>query len=340
MASTEELLTEALDNDGVIADAAPEPSGAPDAAPDVAPEAVAPAVDAAPAQEPDFEPVIPPASLTAEEKAQWKAWNKDVQRYIARREKERDSGLTRKMMELSQKGRYYDSFRKTVEPHLEHLQRAGVDPHVAYNRMLAWHNAMQQNPQQAAVQFLRSYGLTPNHLGQAPQGGQPAPQMHQPQVPPEVMQRLQRAEGILHRYQQTEVQRMYESADSEAKAWLDEKNEKGDLLRPYAKELQDEMAPVVAALKAASPKAQNASILNKAYRAVLDDHPEITEAIEKQKEAKAKAAQIAASNAAARRARGAVVSVNGAPDGQPGRVTPKGTENVLTALMDGTLERA
>lgn len=335
MASTEELLSEVLDGNE-LPEAAPEPSGTPEAAPIGAEPSAA--VEAQPT-EPDLDPIIPPASLTAEEKAQWKAWNRDVQRYIARREKERDGGLTKKMMEVSQKGRLYDSFRKTVEPHLAELQKAGVDPHVAYNRMLAWHNAMLQNPQEAARQFLRSYGLSIEQVGAAPQNGQQ--HQHQQQrweTPPELRQEIDQMRGILRHYQQSEAQRMYEAADNDAKSWLEEKNDKGDYLRPYAKELQDEMAPIVAALKSANPKAPNASILNKAYKAVLDDHPEITEAIEKQREAKAKAAEIAASNAAAKKARGAVVSVRGNPGGQPAKVAPRGTENVLGAVMDGTLE--
>ena len=355
MASTEEIMTAQAEKlDGPIeapGEAMPEAapvSEASTAAPEAESSAVsevlakvgtngtaaaAPPVEAAP----DLEPIIAPASLTAEEKEAWKKLPRDAQAYVARRERERDQGIQQRLSELKHYQRQLEPIQKALEPHVNYLQRMGIPPDLAINRMMAWHQMMQQNPQEGAKQFLEAYGVQWPGAQNGNGGQEPGQQQPVSSIPPELTQQIQEMRGILSDYQLKQAQSAIKAAESDVEGWKSAKDDKGNPLRPYVRELEEEMQPVVRALKQTYPDAPNAQILQKAYTVVLADHPEIQESIDKKREAAAKAASIAANNAQAKQAKRAAVTVKGSA-GAEARAVPKKTADVMTALMEGNLE--
>ena len=67
--------------------------------------------------------------------------------------------FTNKMTELANVRKETEGLRKSVTPHTERLQRAGIAPAVAVERALAWDAHMQKDPVQGISDYAKAYGI-------------------------------------------------------------------------------------------------------------------------------------------------------------------------------------
>lgn len=244
--------------------------------------------------EDDAEPVeetpaiVAPDSWSAEMKEQWASLPAPAQEYVAQREKEAHSQISRMGQELSQWKPIAELRDKT-----QHLfDRQGVDFKSGLERLLHAQSVLDQNPLQGIAAIAQTYGVD---LAQA-FGGQP-----QQAVNPEfarLQQELNQAKAVLTNQQREDMARKARE-ERELSTWAAQQVEawRGD------KEYLDEVQPIMQKLLEAGV----ATDLDDAYQTAIYRHPEVRAKIEAAKqaeiEAKSRAEQEKALKEAKRAAR-------------------------------------
>lgn len=216
-------------------------------------------------------PVAPPADMNKTEQEAFlnpTAENRHIlQQYLSRRAYETRSEFKNKTMELENERKAIQSFREALAPYESEYARQGISLADVAKRSIEWDKAMQQAPIETALQWLESYGLTLEDLGQAAQGGV---------APAQEKQYLTAAEA--ERIAQEKIEAFQEQArqnflaEQNYNAVTSFMNSKPLFKDPgTAQQLEDAMAPIVAALSNSGQSPQE--ILETAYNYVTKGHP-------------------------------------------------------------------
>lgn len=92
--------------------------------------------------------------------AEWQGLNPDVQRAIARRERDLHEALVSRATDTQE----VQSYRQVIEPHADRFAAHGLNPVQGVERLLQWEKAMSSNPVQALVQLATLYGVNLGNL--------------------------------------------------------------------------------------------------------------------------------------------------------------------------------
>lgn len=267
-------------------------------------------------------PTIVPASLSPELRDEFRKLPPEAQQIAARHLKAAEGNLYQKAERFARDMSFAQAVEREAMPYEEEIRRSGKHPLQVYPQMLAWHRALERDPQEALNQLAQIYGK------KAPQMREPMAQA--PGAEPDSM--------LLSRLEQLENSIKFAQVQSHIDAWKGEKDGEGNPAYPFADQLEDEMAPIVAGLRQTMPNEPHSKVLTRAYRLVIAEHPEIQESLTQKAEARAKATALKNGTAEAQKMRKAAVSPKGSSNGAPARVYPKSTEDIVGGLMDGTIE--
>lgn len=266
-----------------------------------------------------LDPVEPPRFWSADKKEHFKSLPREVQEYIVEKENERDSYTNRTVEQERKKYRAESEIKEALEPIREQLQLKGINEGQYVRQLLAADSFLQTNPKEAVRWFAESNGVDLQELLYEAQ--------MRPQLPPEIQtmyQRLQELESIeAQRQAQYEHLNGVQSTHSEIEKFALETNDKGELLRPHFKEVQDQLVDIVARLREEDPSASPKTILRLAYDEAVSP---IKEKLKLQTE-----------KARLEKARRAASSVYGSPGSGEGKVQPKNTREAMEAYLEGKL---
>jgi len=113
---------------------------------------------------PDADPAQPVSDAIerpeAWSEAEWTNLNPDVQRAIARREKDMGAALVERATDTQE----VESYRQVIKPHVERFAAHGLNPQQGIERLLQWEKALSTNPQQAVAQLAQLYGVNLHSL--------------------------------------------------------------------------------------------------------------------------------------------------------------------------------
>lgn len=260
--------------------------------------------------EPPKAAIDPPLSWSAELKAKFATLAPDVQSYIAQREKE----ATTQISKVGEAAKAVEPLIKSLEPHqelLRHYSKQGYSPDKAIGELLRWADAMERNPAAAIEKLARSRGVDLSQFAQS--------QDQQFDADPRVSaleRRIQAAEAReaawARNAEQAEQQRIDE-IESQANASIaDFAKDKGDDWIAA----ESEMLALVTSIREANPGMTYKDILQQAWDRAIWANPQMrakaqAEADRKRVEAQQK--DSAAAQAASR------LNIRGAPSpNEPG----------------------
>lgn len=197
--------------------------------------------------------------------------SRESQEYLLRREREYTEGINRKSAEVAE-------VRKALEPIDMQLRQNGTTPGAAVAQLVAWHQALQQNPKDALPKLAKLYGVDLSALsdGAALEYVDPAVQALQQQV--------QQLTAHIQTTQTNSQQQQFQAVQNEISTFATATDESGNLKHPYF----DRVRGYMGALFSSSPD----MTLEKAYEAAVFADPELRQAkLASEREAERKAAE-------------------------------------------------
>lgn len=245
--------------------------------------------------------VEPPRAWTADQKAKWATLPPDMQSHIAAREQELQNSKT----ELGRLSAEYKPVADTLtqfKPYLDQVAHGDVAGYL--NKMLSASYAMDTNPAGTIKALAEAYGVD---LGE----------IYDPLAEPPNQELVQlRAENARLKAAQEAAQSRsaanQQAAEQEATSRIvQEFYDK----HPDAREMEDEFAAQITAVRTAEPNLSPAAILEKAYEKAAWAHPAMREKRLAAAQQDAEAKRIAAAKEAAAKAKQAAgVNVQGSPN--------------------------
>ncbi len=196
--------------------------------------------------------------------------------------------------------------QQLIGPRREALQANGTSVPMALNNLFALSDFAGRAPGDFVMWFAEQNGLDLDALLDAKEA--------QGSIDPAVQQlqaTVQQLQGTLNAQQQGQVQQQHEARLNEVQNFSMEKDEGGNLKRPYLTDVMDGWASQIQAIRIANPNMPNAEVLQKAYDNACWSTPAVRAKM--QEAAQAQSRQTEAAKVA--QARSAGSSVTGAPAG-------------------------
>lgn len=275
--------------------------------------------------------LLPPADMRKEEKEAFLNPTPEnahiLQSYLNRRAYETRSDYSRKMAELEQERKNTASLYETIKQYETDYAKQGISIADVAKRSVAWDQAMKNNPVETAIEWLESYGITPQELvGYQPAEGQPqAPQQNY--LTKEEAERIaqERIEAIMKTQEQKAVEyyneRVVQSFMNTKPVFKDPET---------AAQIEADMAPIVQALTGTGRYNSPEEILETAYNYVINGNPVYSSLVQKMT---AKPA-IQNTQAAVQKAKAAAKSISGSQgSGTPKIQTKDLRDNLRRRLM-------
>ncbi len=264
--------------------------------------------DALEADDVSDEPIEYPSAWSDEIRKKMQSADPEFQKWAADFTRSQQSSFTQKMQELSGELKQNAALRETLQPYEQYIAEDGDTVEQRVGELLQLDQQLDTNPVAAIRQLCAECEIDPRQLIGGGQGYDPGFAQYQDQYSQasrELETRLQNAEGKLQQY---EVQAMQADAEKTLDQWANAKDSDGNLLRPYYKQLETQLVPVIRELRQIHPHASHVEILDQAYDQVYNAFSSL------QKEALKSQAQKAKDKAA--KASRAGSSVKGAPGGK------------------------
>jgi hypothetical protein len=203
-----------------------------------------------------------------------------LQEYLNRRAYETRSDYSRKMAEVEELRKQTASVYDTIKQYENDYAKQGLSLADVTRRSIAWDQAMQANPKQAAKEWLDAYGLSPQDLMELQQEYQQQyPQAQQQNyLTREEAERIadERAQNILKSQEQKAVeyynQRVVESFMNSKPIFKDPET---------ASQIEADMAPVVQALSSTGRYGSPEQVLETAYNYVINGNPAYSSLVSK-----------------------------------------------------------
>ena len=221
--------------------------------------------------------LAPPADMNATEKEAFlnpTAANAHVlQSYLNRRAYETRSDYSRKMQEVEQLKRQTSALHDTIKQYEDEYARDGISISDVARRAVAWDKAMASNPVATALDWLDSYGISPEDLygyqQQAPQ--------------PEYLTREEAERVAEERYKSIQADQQKSAVDYYNQQVVQSFMNNKPLFRDpeTASQLEAEMAPVVQALTSTGRYSSPEQVLETAYNYVVNGNPTFSGLVQK-----------------------------------------------------------
>ena len=275
------------------------------------------------AGEPDESPTITaPQSMSAKDREAFAALPPESQKWLADRAKEQESAFTQKTMDLADKSKSLDKLDQVLAPRRQQLAMDGMDDSTAVGQLFALSDFANSDPIGFVKYLFNQRQIPLSALSES--GGQNTPA--DPQLAA-MQEKMQGFESFLTQ-QQAQAQRQAESViNGEVQKFAQE--------HEFYAELEDEMVPIVGALRQNNPSLSNADLLAKAYKMAIAANESVSTKVEAARAAKSEADKLAmakARAAKAKKAAGSNVRQSGArPAGKSGA---ENVDDFIGGLVD------
>lgn len=226
----------------------------------------------------------PPASWKPAAKAAWDNLPPEIKAEVHRRESDWFKGQSRIRPDV-ELGR---SIRQTIEPYRMLIEAEGGTPETAISHLLQtaalFRVGTPAQKQAALMQIAQQYAI-PLPQGDVSQQGyaDPQGQFRDPRVD-DLLQRAQLAEMQAQAERQRQEQAERQRYEGVVQAWENAVDSSGKLLRPYASNVQAEMAAVLPQIMQDTPGLRPEEALQQAYDRAVWAHPEIRPLLLKQQQ--------------------------------------------------------
>lgn len=287
-------------------------------------------------------PVIePPISWSGDMKAKFASLPPEVQQYVAQRDKESHDAISRFGQErksLEEKVKNYEPIDQLVEARKAEFARRGVTPAQAFSVLLDAQARLDSDPWGGLVQIAKTYGidlqsLIPGQTGQTQYGGN--------QTSPEVIA-LRNELGQIKSYLTEQQKRDFDAQEARKKADAEATEKSTAALasqiaefskdKSHFKDVEDDVANLIPAIRAKNPNDKPLDILAKAYDAAIWANPAVRERIladqRKADEEKRRAESVKKATDAKK---SAAVNVK---SGTAGKTTPRSWTDTLESEAD------
>lgn len=248
----------------------------------------------APEVEPAAEPVEPaepaidfPAAWKKDYSEHWGSLPRDVQQYIIEREKQAQQGINEKGQALSELERQFQPLQEVIQPYAQTFAMQGMTPVQGVQQLLAYQQALTENPQETLLQLAQAYGVD---LQQAFES--------QPYVDPQVQtlqQELQQVRQQLDQTAQSNQQRQHEAIVEQIGQFASAVDESGNPKHPHFESVYEDIVTLM--------QMGRASSLEDAYAKAVQFNPDVQAQLQQQQEqvvAEQKAAEAQKAREAAR----------------------------------------
>jgi len=287
-------------------------------------------------QETGQTPLLPPADMRKEEKEAFlnptPANAHILQGYLNRRAYETRADYSRKMAEVEELRRNTASIYDTIRQYETDYAKQGISLGDVAKRSIAWDQSMRTNPVETAVDWLQSYGLTPQDLVQPGYNQNPEAPYQPPQqnyLTKEEAERIaeERMQSVLRQQEQKAVEyynsRVVQSFMNTKPVFRDPET---------ASQIEADMAPIVKALTDTGRYNSPEEILETAYNYVINGNPTYSSLVSKMT---AKPV-IQEQKAAVQKAKAASRSISGSPGSGTPRIEAKDLrDNLRRRLLGG-----
>ena len=287
------------------------------------------AVEAAPTPQQTPPPMAPPADMNAAEKDAFlnptPANAHILQSYLNRRAYETRSDYSRKMQEVEQLRKETAGLYETIKQHENDYAKDGISIADVTRRAVAWDRAMANNPVETALDWLESYGVSPEDL----LGYQQQALQQQPQYLTK-----EEAERIAEeRYQAIQSEQQKKAVEYYNQQVVNSFMSNKPLFRDpeTAAQLEAEMAPVVQALNATGRYSSPEQVLETAYNYVVNGNPTFSGLVQKM----AAKPVIEQQQQAVAKAKQAAKSISGSAGSGSPRIVTKSLRDNLQRRMGG-----
>lgn len=249
--------------------------------------------------------LVPPADMNAAEREAYLNPNTQnahvLQNYLNRRAYENRSDYQRKTEEVARMKKEIGTFYDVFQEHNDHYTRAGVPLTEVAKRSIAWDRGMAKDPVGTALDYLAAYKISPYDLI-----GLRETQAQTPQQTITAADAERIAEEKLQAYLQQQQAQSVANFNSQAvNSFMSSKPLFKD--PETAAQLENEMAPVVAALTSTGRYNSPGEILETAYNYVVNGNPVFSNLVNKM----VAKPQIDQQTAAAQRAKQAAKGITG-----------------------------
>jgi hypothetical protein len=272
--------------------------------------------------EPVKQAVASPQSMSAKDLEAFSALSPESQKWVTDREKELTADYTRKTMDLAEQKKSFDRIDQVLAPRRSQLALDGMDDSTAIGQLFALSDFANQDPVQFVKYLFNQRQIPLSALNES--------DSQQQAVDPQLAAMQQKMQGFENYFTQQQVQ-----AQQQITASIDSEIQKFAQDNEHYEELEEEMIPVVAALRQSNPNLSAPDALAKAYKMAAAANDGVSARVEAAKSAKAGADKVTMAKARAaksRKAAGSNVRSSGAlPAGKTGA---ENVEDFISDLVD------
>lgn len=224
--------------------------------------------------------LVPPSDMNASERDAFLNPTPNnahvLQQYLNRRAYETKVQYDRRMQEVNQLQRENAAVYDVIKQYEMDYAKEGISLGEIAKQSIVWDRAMKDNPTEAAIQWLESYGLSLNDLFNYQQQAQY-------QQPPNYLTREEAERIAEERYQTLAEEEQKKALEYYNQRVVDSFISQKPLFRDpeTASQLETEMAPVVQALNATGRYSSAEEVLETAYNYVVNGNPTFAGIVQK-----------------------------------------------------------
>jgi len=262
-----------------------------------------------------------PQSMSAKDRETFYTLPPESQKWISDRVKEQESDYTKKTMEVAEQRKFYEKLEQAIAPRRQQFAMNGMDDSTAITQLFALSDYAENDPVNFVRYLLNNRGIPLSALtdNAGVETGDP-----------QIAQMQQRLTGFENHIAQQNEQHL-----AEQNQVVSNVIEGFASNHPFYSELENEMVPIVVALKESKPGLTHDQYLDLAYKMAAAGNENVSNKIEIDRKAKSNAEQVAKAKEKAANARRAG-STNIQPTGTlpPSVAHSKNVDDFIGALVD------
>lgn len=280
-----------------------------------------------PVAETPSEVITAPISWPAAEKERFKTLPPEVQKFISKREADREKYVSTKANEAANIGRQYQDIDQAFAPFERKMQLNGTTRAQVVTQLLAAQSYLDENPKEALKWMAQSYGISPEEIFSE------APEQRVDPTISHLQQKIAQLEGHLTSRQQQESHSAYSAVENQIQQFASETDAAGNYIRPHFNEVYNDMEAIVRQVKASQPQLPIKDVLQQAYDRAVWANPTSREAMLAREKQKATANHISEAKRKAEKARITGSSVTGAPSSSASPAISGNLREMLESAM-------
>ena len=211
----------------------------------------------------DLEPLPAPNHWPKDFAAKFEALDAPAQHLFMQRYKDLEGDYTKKTQAVAQYRKRQEAFDEIMQPHKSDFERAGMDEVGAVRQLLAAHDYLRKDPQNAISWLANQYGVDIGAIGNDPAVED---EFADPQVK-QLQQQVAQLTGFIQNQQTQQQSHVQQSTQSLIDQFAAETDANGNPKHPHFERVRGVMGSLISS--------ENAKDLNSAYEMAVYADPEL-----------------------------------------------------------------